>query len=298
MKTSYIARIALLFGLMFALMMLCTALIYATSSLNLDLKTCTYIGLVLQALLVFTLPPLLMCLVFREQASEALCLSRGFTVKAGVAAAVLFLLALPAMNALVAWNEGITLPASMKGLETLLRTMEDTAQITTNLLVKTTDVWQLALNLLVVAFLAGFSEELFYRAGIVAPLLDKGKSTVHTGVWVCAFVFSASHFQFYGFFPRFVLGAWLGYLLVWSRSLWLPIFFHTLNNGVVVLFTFLQSSKVTVGNWADIGSNAETRWVAAASLVATLIFITIAVKSQWFAPKQQPARVKNIDTTT
>ena len=43
-------------------------------------------------------------------------------------------------------------------------------------------------------------------------------------------LFSALHLQFYGFFPRFFLGVFFGYLFYWSGSLMYPVIAHALNN--------------------------------------------------------------------
>ena len=54
-------------------------------------------------------------------------------------------------------------------------------------------------------------------------------------IWTAAILFSAFHLQFYGFFPRMLLGAYFGYLLYWSHSIWLPIFAHFINNAIAVI---------------------------------------------------------------
>ena len=51
-------------------------------------------------------------------------------------------------------------------------------------------------------------------------------------------IFSAIHFQFSGFIPRLLLGAYLGYLFYWSRSLWLPVLAHFLHNALSLLVDF------------------------------------------------------------
>ena len=66
----------------------------------------------------------------------------------------------------------------------------------------------------------------------------KWNGKVHLSVWLTAFVFSAVHLQFLGFFPRLILGAALGYMLVWSGSLWLPIIAHFTNNAFAVVVTY------------------------------------------------------------
>ena len=79
--------------------------------------------------------------------------------------------------------------------------------------------------LLIAAVAPAIGEELLFR-GVVQPQFSKIFNNPHLGVWVTAFIFSAIHMQFAGFFPRFFLGAFLGYLYLWSGSLWLPILIH------------------------------------------------------------------------
>lgn len=73
---------------------------------------------------------------------------------------------------------------------------------------------------------------------------------VHVTIWVVAVIFSLFHFQFFGFMPRLLLGAYFGYLLVWSRSLWVPVLVHVFNNSLVVFSTW--HSVNNPGNGVDI----------------------------------------------
>jgi membrane protease YdiL (CAAX protease family) len=64
-------------------------------------------------------------------------------------------------------------------------------------------------------------------------------------IWVAAILFSAIHFQFFGFVPRVLLGALFGYLYYWSGNLWLAILAHFVNNGFSVLaMYFYQQGKL------------------------------------------------------
>ena len=82
--------------------------------------------------------------------------------------------------------------------------------------------------------LPDFLAQLLFR-GVLQNHLAKWFKNVHVAVWVSAIIFSAIHFQFYGFFPRMILGAALGYLLVYGKSLWLPIAAHCFNNFMAVV---------------------------------------------------------------
>jgi membrane protease YdiL (CAAX protease family) len=69
--------------------------------------------------------------------------------------------------------------------------------------------------------------------------LTKNKTTI---IWICAAIFSAIHMQFLGFVPRLLLGAYFGYLLIWSGNIWLPIIAHFCNNAIAVLL--MSSDKL------------------------------------------------------
>ena len=55
---------------------------------------------------------------------------------------------------------------------------------------------------------------------------------------IIAFLFSAIHLDPEGIIPRFVLGVLLGYLYYWSKSLWLPILAHFVNNAQAIIFSY------------------------------------------------------------
>lgn len=61
----------------------------------------------------------------------------------------------------------------------------------------------------------------------------------HLAVWVTAFIFSFIHFQFYGFIPRLLLGALLGYVLLWSGNIRYSMIMHGTNNALSVLLFYL-----------------------------------------------------------
>ena len=54
-------------------------------------------------------------------------------------------------------------------------------------------------------------------------------------VWIADLIFSFFHFQFYGLIPRTVIGAVLGYALIYSRNIWVPVIGHAANNAVAAL---------------------------------------------------------------
>lgn len=103
----------------------------------------------------------------------------------------------------------------------------------------------LLLNLVVIAILPALGEELLFR-GWIQQSLHRWIGHGHAAVWVSAAVFSAIHFQFQGFLPRLMLGAVLGYMLLYTRNLWVPIIAHFVNNGLQLVVQYIYSGDEAV----------------------------------------------------
>ena len=206
----------------------------------------------LQAIGLFIVPPFVVAYLWSDWPLEWLHIvdSRKSIVesrKTGRLALLsigIMLTALPLINLLVSWNEQIRLPESLSGLEQLMQQMEAQAdQLLQNFLTYQNGAWWvLLLNLLVLAVLPAIGEELTFR-GVLQQLLVSRKSKVesreHVAVWVTAFIFSFIHFQFYGFIPRLLLGALLGYVLLWSGNIRYSMIMHGTNNALSVLLFYL-----------------------------------------------------------
>ena len=115
-----------------------------------------------------------------------------------------------------------------------MRNKEDLAKHFTQIILSGEGLYTLLANLVVVAAAAGLTEEFLFR-GALQRILGKCTTNPHIIIWLTAILFSTFHLQFYGFVPRMVLGAYLGYLLYWSKSIWLPVFAHFTNNAIAVI---------------------------------------------------------------
>ena len=234
--------------------------------------------IVLQDVLMFILPAILLAVICYKRPWRFLEIDRPPSWLALVIVVVVWAVSMPAMNWLVEWNQNIHLPASMAALEQTLRDSEDAMEQITNQLLTLNSVGDLVAGILVVGVMAGVSEEFFFR-GALFGIMRRGRANIHIVIWTVAIVFSAIHFQFFGFVPRMLLGAWFGYLLVWTRSLWVPVIAHALNNGIVVVFQWLDSNHYIDGNALDqLGVPAEGQFpaLALASAIATILLIVAA----------------------
>lgn len=228
--------------------------------------------LTIQDVFTFIVPAIAAMALFYRKPLQAMALDRAPSWKAIGLVVAFYLVSLPAMNWLVAANESMSLPSWMSGLEQAMRATEDSLAETTRQLLDIHSVWQLLSCVFVVGVMAGVSEEMLFRGAMLRTMQDSRLST-HAAVWIVAIIFSAIHLQFYGFVPRMVLGVWLGYLLVWTRSLWVPIIAHTLNNSTVVVFNYLSNVGIVPEGYGDnlgLPVDGALPWLAIVSLIASL----------------------------
>ena len=168
--------------------------------------------------------------------------------------------AIPMINLIGELNNQISFPEALKSIEETLRAYEEKiAELTNLLLTSGGSIGDLLLNLLVMAAIPAFGEELLFR-GVIQKSLAKNPKNELRAVWITAFLFSAIHFQFYGFIPRLLMGAYFGYLLMWSRSIWVPIVAHFTNNATIVLFCFFIKDKKTNFDLEKVGVEGSYFW--------------------------------------
>ena len=140
-------------------------------------------------------------------------------------------------------NSEMKLPKSLAGLEEFMKNMESQMGELTGMMTNFSSIWQLFLAILVIGIIAGVGEELIFR-GLVQRKLWLGTGNIHIAIWGAAFIFSFIHFQFYGFLPRMLLGALLGYLYFWTGNLWVSIFAHAFNNSFAVVMIYLENHEI------------------------------------------------------
>jgi hypothetical protein len=171
-------------------------------------------------------------------------------------------------------NNDIHLPSFLSGVEKWMRESEDTAQKLTDIFLNTGSWGGLLLNLIMIAGLAAIGEELIFR-GILVRLFRDWTRNVHLAVIIPAFLFSALHLQFYGFFGRLLLGIILGYLFVWSGSLWVPVVIHFLNNAMAVILAFMIQRGIINTDLESFGSSSNNYIIIGSAIMMVLVMLVI-----------------------
>lgn len=178
---------------------------------------------------------------------------------------------LPFNTLITEWNESFTLPESMAGLEKIMREAQELAEKVTEQMLSVNGIGGLLINIVMIGALAAIGEELFFRS-VLQPFFIRICKNPYIGIAVTAMVFSAVHFEFYGFIPRIVLGFMLGYMYYLSGSIWSSILMHLVNNSTIVVLFYLNFNNIIEIDVDNFGSGGTLEIIA--SIVVTMaIFV-------------------------
>ena len=225
-----------------------------------------------QAVCIFICPPLLL----RTLGIRPADIRDGRPLPGAWCLVLLLMLCLiPVTNLLVSWNEQMHFPDALSTLELWMREKEDAARAVTDAFLQTGGTGAFFCNILIIGLLAAIGEEMLFR-GTLQPILSCLFQSPAWGIVITGFIFSAIHFQFYGFFPRWLLGMLFGWLFYRTGKLSVAVWAHFLNNFIAVLAAW----QIHAGRWSEqveyFGSRKDDLWFTAVAtlIVCGLLFLT------------------------
>jgi membrane protease YdiL (CAAX protease family) len=182
------------------------------------------------------------------------------------------LVAIPFLNEIYALNRQMIFPDWLKDLEVWMSEMEKSQSAIQEKMLQAGHWSDLILIILVLCVFTGIGEEFIFR-GVLQNIFRKSVKNPHVVIWIVAALFSLVHFQFFGFIPRLLLGAYLGYLIYYTKNIWIPVFAHFTNNCfTVVSACIFQDSPEKMEEIDRFGSDS-TIWAAIISLALfSLVF--------------------------
>lgn len=219
-----------------------TSALHQGASGLLENKTALYWMLGASSLGTFLAPPLILQQIEKKQGHRYWLVDQSGLGKSLIFIFAFLLVSNPLMELIGRWNMDMRLPEALQSVEQWMRKQEDQMALLTEELVMVTSFELLLVNLLVMAVIPAVAEEVYFR-GSLQHILTRLLGTSHAAIWVTAIIFSAIHVQFYGFFPRMILGLIFGYAFLWSRNIWVPIFGHFLNNATVTILAFVYAIR-------------------------------------------------------
>jgi len=204
---------------------------------------------------------------------------------------ILALLMMPVNGWLAAINKSIHLPSFLSDFQNWAQNKETEMEALTIFLVDFQSTTELIVGFVVISIVAGFSEEFFFRK-LIQPRMYALTGNIHLAIWVTAFLFSAIHFQFFGLFPRMVLGALFGYYFWWTGNFWLSVFGHSLNNGLTLVGIFLYKKNLSP---IDVEDPEQIPWYICAVAAGVTWSLATMVKEESDKIRSR-SRKKNLDS--
>jgi membrane protease YdiL (CAAX protease family) len=95
---------------------------------------------------------------------------------------------------------------------------------------------QLLMLLLAAAIVPGLCEEVVFR-GYFQQIYSR-RFGAHRGILVAAVLFAIMHLDPWHLPALFLIGLYLGYLFVWTGSLWVPVCAHAANNAASIILLY------------------------------------------------------------
>jgi membrane protease YdiL (CAAX protease family) len=226
-------------------------------------KTLLMLSQALTSLGVFVLP----ALVFLKLRNKRVVSQAGsFGVFAAALSMIIMILQAPLIDFTAALNQRLDVSGFLPGLQQWMINSETEAKLLTDSFLNMHSGSDLVLALVVMALIPALGEELLFRAGIQSLLFQAFRNK-HVAIWLTAFLFSFIHFQFFGFLPRFLLGALLGYLFTEGGSVVYSIVAHFTNNALAVLSAFPAFAGMQAPHWfSDFPAAAVSLAVAVAGV--------------------------------
>lgn len=231
---------------------------------------------VFQSIFIFLVPALLCAYLFNEDGCQYLKIKKAVNLKVLIYSIILIVAIQPLISFTGYYNKMMTLPESLSELEQSMQAMENSAAALLERLMADHSPDVVIANFIVIAVAAGITEEFFFR-GSLQQLVKKICHNRHVTVWITAFIFSFIHFQFYGFVPRMLLGALLGYIFLWSGNLWIPVIVHILNNALSVALYYKFHSTPVYDRLENFGTG-NTIWATVASIAVTGVILSLLSK--------------------
>jgi membrane protease YdiL (CAAX protease family) len=131
-------------------------------------------------------------------------------------------------------------------------------------------IWDLLLAILAIAVVPAIVEELYFR-GTLQKIITDWSGKPYVAIVITAILFSAFHFSYFGFLSRMSLGIVLGLIYYNTKTIWLPILMHFVNNaiGVTALYVVRNNPK-KIDQVMD--SNLTYYWVIIGLAVLVILF--------------------------
>ncbi len=139
--------------------------------------------------------------------------------------------------------------------------------------VKNNSLWK---TIFVVAFLPAVCEEIMFRGYIINAFIKKGfwKAIIITGI-----LFGIFHMDIFRLLPVTLLGIWMGFLLLKTKSILVPMLAHFLNNSLAILISNYGESIPLLSKFVQEGQVPFLAVIPAILILIVIIKTMININS-------------------
>ncbi len=205
-----------------------------------------------------------------------------------VLSVMIFVVCQPLVSHLAELNSEIILPKIFSPIENWMHDTENLARELVFRLLDTRHPVIIGFNIIMIAVVPAIGEEMLFR-GSIQPVMAAWLKRNHAAIWITAFLFSAMHVQFLTFLPRFILGAILGYLFLYGKSLWLPIAGHFTNNLLSLLIFYFYRFRKPGLNPLDPQTDNYNIWMVTASIILVTVLL------YYLKQRNKSEKLNNVD---
>ena len=224
-----------------------------------------------QEISMFLIPTIIVAQLLKKQNERFLRLGGSPAPLNAILVILLVIMFIPLISYTGILNSRLELPHRFSAIKQWMKSTEERATNLTELLVTSSGIITLCINIFLIAIVPAFCEELLFR-GTFQPLLSETLRSSHAGIWITAIIFSSIHLQFFGFLPRLILGLVFGYLFYWTGNLWYSIIAHFINNFVSVMSVYFYGWKTLTNQVEQNGMGNPSFPLTTVILSAIILF--------------------------
>ena len=218
-------------------------------------------------LIMFFIPAVITARLLSRRPFTWLGFKEGFNARQFLLVIGITMLCFPLVGALGELNQVIPLS---KSLAAYFKKLEDNYNTQVEALATMRSAGEFIFSLIVMALFPAVFEETLFRGGLQQVLIAWFKKPL-PAIVVTSIIFSAVHFSYFGFLPRFALGMVLGFIFYYSKSIWLNMVLHFLNNAFAISYMYYlhvhgKPVKEAVDDSAPI-------WVGIPALIGILLLL-------------------------
>jgi len=261
--------------------------------LNPKYANATRVMQMVSQLFMFLIPALITARLLSRRPLTYLGYREGFNAQQLLLSIAIILLCLPLVGALGELTQSIPLS---KSLEAYFKKLEDNYNMQVEALATMHSPGEFIFSLVVMALFPAIFEETIFRGALQQVLISWFKKPM-LAIVITSIIFSAVHISYYGFLPRFALGVVLGLLFYYSKSIWLNMTAHFLNNAFALSYMYyLYSSGKPV---RDAATENAPIWMGVPALLLVILLLRVfqRVSSQRLINKIPPMDGPSLEST-